>query len=181
MAARTVLTYADYLAIPEDGRRHELMNGELSMMPAPGTRHQGILRDLLGILNDHVKNARLGVVFPAAVDCILSETTVLQPDIVFIDAERVAIITERGIEGVPTLVVEILSPSTAGIDRTVKVGLYARHKVPWYWIVDPGSSTLEAYALRGNTYELAGRLEAAGRGSLPPFDDLVIDPSALFN
>jgi Uma2 family endonuclease len=179
MAARTVLTYADYAAIPEDGRRYELRDGELSVMPAPGTRHQGILRDLLGILNEHVKRGGLGVIFPAPVDCILADTTVLQPDLVFVDAARRAFVTERGIEGAPTLVVEILSPSTAGTDRTVKASLYARHGVPWYWIVDPEARTIEALALREGAYELASRLEAGARGGLPPIERLILDVGAL--
>jgi Uma2 family endonuclease len=179
MATRTALTYADYAAMPEDGRRYELRDGELSVTPAPGTRHQDLLRDLLGTLNEHVTQGRLGVVFPAPIDCILSDTTVLQPDIVFIETARNVIITERGIDGVPTVVAEILSPSTAGLDRTVKADLYARHGVPWYWIVDPGSLTIGAFALRGNRSEMAGRLAANGRGPLPPFDDLVMDWSSL--
>ncbi len=179
MAARTALTYADYAAMPEDGRRYELRDGELWVMPAPGTRHQGFLRDLLGVLNDHVKRGRLGVVFPAPLDCILSDTTVLQPDLVFVETEHTAIVTERGIEGAPTLVVEILSPSTAGTDRTVKAGLYAHHGVPWYWIVDPGARTIEALALRGGVYTPALQLDATVRGALPPFEGLVIDIGAL--
>ena len=179
MAARTALTYADYAALPDDGRRYELRDGELSLTPAPGTKHQGVLRDLLVILNEHVTRGRLGVVYPAPVDCILSDTTVLQPDIVFVETGRRTIVTERGIEGAPTLVVEILSPSTAGTDRTIKAGLYARYGVPWYWLVDPAALTIEAFALRSNEYGLAGRLGAAAGGALPPFVDLIIDVGAL--
>ena len=179
MAARAVLTYADYAAIPEDGRRYELRDGELSVTPAPGTTHQAILRDLLGILNEHVKQGGLGVIFPAPIDCILADTTVLQPDLVFVDAAHRALVTERGIEGTPSLVVEILSPSTVGTDRTVKASLYARHGIPWYWIVDPGARTIEALALREGTYVLASRLEVSARGGLPPFEGLIIDAGAL--
>jgi len=177
MAARAVLTYADYAAIPDDGRRYELRDGELSLTPAPGTRHQAVLRDLLGILNAHVKRERLGVVLPAPVDCILSDTTVLQPDLVFVDAAHRARVTARGIESAPTLVVEILSPSTAGADRTVKAGLYARHGVPWYWLVDPGARTIEALALRAGAYERAAWLGGGAQGGLPPFERLVLDAS----
>jgi Uma2 family endonuclease len=179
MATRAVLTYADYAAIPEDGRRYELRDGELSVTPAPGTTHQGILRDLLVVLNEHVKRGGLGVVFPAPVDCILSDTTVLQPDLVFVATARRAIVTERGIDGAPTLVVEILSPSSAWTDRTVKAGLYARHGVPWCWIVDPTTRTIEALALRGSSYEPAFRLKAGAQGALPPFEGLVIDIPVL--
>ena len=175
MTARAVWTYADYAAMPDDGRRYELWDGELSLMPAPGLSHQGILRDLLGVLNEHVKRLGLGVVFPSQVDCILADTTVLQPDLAFIDSSRRAILTERAIEGAPTLVVEILSPSTRRADRTVKAGLYARYGVPWYWLVDPGARTIEALALRDGAYELAGLVQRGGRGALPPLDGLILD------
>lgn len=179
MTARAVWTYADYAAMPDDGRRYELWDGELSVTPAPGLTHQGILRDLLGLLNEHVKREGLGVVFPSPVDCILADTTVLQPDLVFVDTGRRAILTERAIEGAPTLVVEILSPSTRRADRTVKAGLYARYGVPWYWIVDPGARTIEALALRADSYEPVGRLRPGERGALPPLEGLVLDPGQL--
>jgi len=179
MTARAMLTYADYVAIPEDGHRYELRDGALSVTPAPGTRHQAVLRDLLVVLNEHVKGGGLGVVLPAPVDCILGDTTVLQPDLVFVDASRRALVSERGIEGAPTLVVEILSPSTAAADRTVKARLYARHGVPWYWIVDPELRAIEALALRGDTYEPAGRLAGSALGGLPPFPGLVLDVQAV--
>jgi Uma2 family endonuclease len=179
MAARTTLTYADYAAIPDDGRRYELRNGELCVIPSPGTRHQRLLRELLVIVHEHVRRSGRGEVLPAPVDCILSDTTVLQPDLVYIDQEQSAVVTERGIEGAPTLVVEILSSSTAGTDRTVKARLYAHHDVPWYWIVDPAAGTIEAFALRRTAYELAHRLEKPAKGTLPPFADLVIDCGTL--
>ena len=175
MTARAVWTYADYAAMPDDGRRYELWDGELSLMPAPGLTHQGILRDLLGILNEHVKRLGLGVVFPSPVDCILADTTVLQPDLVFVANDRRAVLTDRAIEGSPTLVVEILSPSTRRADRTVKAGLYARYGVPWYWIIDPGARTLEALTLREGTYQPAGLLQRGEPGALPPLDGLVLD------
>jgi Uma2 family endonuclease len=179
MTARAVWTYADYAAMPDDGRRYELWDGELAVTPAPGLTHQGLLRDLLGLLNEHVKREGLGVVFPSPVDCILADTTVLQPDLAFIDNSRRTILTERAIEGAPTLVVEILSPSTRRADRTVKAGLYARYGVPWYWIVDPGARTIEALALRADSYEPAGRLGPGERGALPPLAGLVLDPGQL--
>jgi Uma2 family endonuclease len=99
---RTVLTYEDYAALPADGRRYEILDGELSVTPAPGTRHQKVKANLFDMLRHHVKDRRLGELFDAPTDCILSDTTVVQPDIVFIDTARLAIISERGIEGAPT-------------------------------------------------------------------------------
>ena len=127
MPTRAVLTYSDYAALPDDGRRYELHHGELSVTPAPGTRHQGAIVNLIGLLLEHVRSRGLGKIFVAPTDCILSNVTVVQPDVLYIATDRLAIISERGIEGPPTLVVEVLSPSTAHLDRDRKMNLYAEH------------------------------------------------------
>src|SRR5574342_1376288 len=108
MTTRIVLTYADYAAIPNDGRRYELHEGELSVTPAPSPQHQRILANLNEIVRQHVKSHGLGEVFFAPIDCILGETTVVQPDLVSLDTGRLSIVSARGLEGAPTLVVEIL-------------------------------------------------------------------------
>jgi len=116
----------------------------------------------------------------APTDCILSNVTVVQPDILYVATDRQTITSERGIEGAPTLVVEVLSPSTAHLDRDRKMKLYAEHGVPYYWIVDPESHSVEAYTLTGAAYALAGRV-AGEPAPLPPFSDLTIDPAALWS
>ena len=108
MPTRVILTYADYAALPDDGRRYELHRGELSVTPAPGTRHQGAVVALGSRLYEHVRSRGLGQVFVAPTDCILSDVTVVQPDVLYLATDRRSIITERGIEGAPTLVVEVL-------------------------------------------------------------------------
>lgn len=130
MTTRVRLTYEDYAALPDDGRRYELHDGELSVTPSPGLAHQAALRNLVGILDGHVSAMGLGDVFPAPVDCILENVSVVQPDNVFVETARRSVMSERGIEGPPTLVVEIISPSSAGIDRCRKLQLYARYAVP---------------------------------------------------
>src|ERR1700693_1267029 len=105
MAIRTVLTYEDYAALPADGRRYEIHEGELSVTPAPGTRHQEVKANLFDVLRHHVKERGLGKLFDAPTDCIFAEPTIVQPDIVFVDTGRLPIISERAIEGIPTLVV----------------------------------------------------------------------------
>ena len=177
---RTLLTYEDYAALPADGRRYEIHEGELSVTPAPGTRHQEVKANLFVALYHHVKEHGLGKLFDAPTDCLLSETTVVQPDIVFIETGRLPIIRERGIEGIPTLVVEVLSPSTAQMDRGSKGQLYARHAVPVYWIVDPEARTVDAYTLVEGRYRLAARVEGRGATALPPFPDLTLDPAAIW-
>lgn len=144
---RTLLTYRDYEELPADGRRYELHDGKLSVTPAPGTRHQRVIGAMHVLLRSHVDALRLGEVLLSPVDCILSDTTVVQPDLVYLDPTRAHLVSERGIEGPPTLVIEILSPPTTAIDRNMKRRLYAHYGIPYYWIVDPEAGTLEAYGL----------------------------------
>ncbi len=179
MPTRAVLTYSDYAALPDDGRRYELHHGELSVTPTPGTRHQGAIVNLIGLLLEHVRSRGLGKIFVAPTDCILSNVTVVQPDVLYVATDRLAIISERGIEGPPTLVVEVLSPSTAHLDRDRKMNLYAEHGVLYYWIVDPESRSVEAYTLTGAAYALAGCV-IGEPGALPPFSDLPIDPGSIW-
>jgi Uma2 family endonuclease len=178
--ARVVLTYEDYAALPADGRRYELHAGGLSVRPAPGSRHQEVSAHLFVVLYLHVKAERLGKVLAAPIDVILDQTTVVQPDIVFVVGQRLSIVSARGIEGPPSLAVEILSPSTLRIDRSVKLQLYAQHGVPHYWIVDPDARTIEAYALREGAFELVGRAAGGQPASLPPFPDLALAPASLW-
>jgi len=180
MTTRVLLTYADYAAIPNDGRRYELHEGEVSVTPAPGTRHQLVIGNLYLGLRLHVEAHGLGLVLLSPVDCILSDTSVVQPDLVYVEGSRVTAVSSRGIEGPPSLVVEVLSPSTIQIDRSVKGQLYAKHRVPYYWIVDPERRTVEAFELSGDGYRSAGRLEGDAARALPPFPELALDPAAIW-
>jgi len=176
-----VLTYLDYEALPADGRRYEIHDGELSVTAAPVPRHQRVLRDLHALLWDHVKSRGLGEVLFAPVAVILAETTIVEPDLVYLDSPRAALVSGRGIEGPPALVVEVLSPGTAAVDRGIKRQLYARYGIPHYWIVDPERRSIEAYVLAGATYRLEGRAAGSGHVSLPPFPDLAFVPESLWS
>jgi Uma2 family endonuclease len=180
MPTRVVLTYQDFAALPADRRRYELHEGELSMTAAPVPDHQHVVLELAVVLREFVNQRQLGKVFISPIDCILSDITVVEPDIVYLATDRLAAVSSRGIEGPPTLAVEILSPSTAHVDRGVKLQLYARHRVPYYWIVDLGGHAIEAYALRGEAYELAARAEGSQTAALPPFPDLQLDVTTLW-
>ncbi len=180
MPTRALLTYSDYAALPDDGRRYELHQGELSVTPAPGVRHQRVILPLGSQLYEHVRARGLGEVLVAPTDCILSNVTVVQPDILYVATERQAIISERGIEGAPTLAIEVLSPSTARLDRDRKMRLYAEHGVPYYWIVDPETRSIEVFTLAGAEYALAARL-ISEPAALPPFNDLTIDPASIWS
>lgn len=179
MATRVILNYKDYEALPADGRCYEIHEGELSVTPAPSPLHQQVIRNLSVLLHQHVKTRGLGEVLFSPIDCILSDITIIQPDIVYLEPRRLPAISARGIEGPPTLVVEILSPSTVQIDRGVKFQLYARHGVPYYWIVDPEARSIEAYTLTGEAYQVTAR-GGADPISLPPFPDLELIPASLW-
>ena len=177
---RAILTYRDYEALPADGRRYELHDGELAVTPAPSPAHQRVCRNLYDVIGPHVRDRRLGEVFFAPVDVILDDTTVIQPDLVYLDAARAMLVTARGIEGPPTLVIEILSPSTTNIDRNTKRQLYLRFGVPHYWIVDLDARTIEAYTLGPREYELEARASGDTPASLPPFSSLALIPASLW-
>ncbi len=135
-------TYQDYLLLPED-RRYEIIDGDLFMTPAPTPYHQIVAINLLTSLREHVLARRLGTVLIAPCDVVLSQTDVVQPDVLFVSAERSSIITEKYISAAPDLVVEVLSPATAERDQTLKKKPYARFGVRELWIVDPEKKTVE--------------------------------------
>jgi len=171
------LTYDDYCALPDDGRRYELLDGELSLTPSPGTPHQRTCRDLGLLLEAHVRQRRLGEVLFAPCDVILDRSTVVQPDILFVEASRADLVTDRAVEGPPTLAVEVVSPSSPRIDRLIKPAPYARFGVLHLWIVDPVARTIEGRDLA--TGALA-RIEWPAVGRLAPFGDLEIDLRAIW-
>ena len=134
-------TVDDYLMLGED-LLAQLINGELVMSPAPNTNHQRVLRNLY----DRLKVLDLGgELFFAPIDLYLDQSNVFQPDLVFVHNEIRSIITERGIEGVPALIAEVVSPSNSYVDRNLKKHKYLEIGVLEYWIVDPGNKTLEVY------------------------------------
>jgi Uma2 family endonuclease len=149
---KIVLTYDDYCALPNDRNRYEILDGELSVTPAPATIHQIIVGNLYNILSNHLRQTRGGRVLLAPTDVILASTTVVQPDLIFIANDRVSIMTDRAVEGAPTLAVEILSPTTQLNDRVAKAHLYAKYAVPHYWLIDPIQRTLESYEISGEQY-----------------------------
>jgi Uma2 family endonuclease len=180
MATGVIMTYADYAALPNDGRRYEVLAGEIAVTPAPSPKHQQISRNLFRVLDSHARGRGLGEVLYAPVDCILTDVTIVQPDIIFLATARLGAISGRGIEGPPTLVVEIVSPQSRQFDRITKFQLYARHGVEFYWIVDPDALTIQAFALAGGGYQPSGTLEGIMAITLPPFPDCPLNPADLW-
>ena len=148
-------TYEDYKNTPDDVR-YELLDGELIIMTSPSRAHQRLVLRLGSLLAAFVTAANLGEIFIAPFDVFFNDTNVLQPDILFVSRERAYISTENNIRGAPDLVIEILSPSTAGRDRTFKRTLYERHGIKEYWMVDTDARNITVLILGENGYELAG-------------------------
>lgn len=147
----TKLTYEDYLKTSDD-ERLELLDGVLTLPPAPNTAHQSVQTELGWRLARFVRERDLGHVFFAPTDVVLSNTDVVQPDLLFISRERAEIITPANIQGAPDLIVEIRSDSTAERDETLKRQLYADHGVEEYWLVNPEAATIAVLLLGGQRY-----------------------------
>ncbi|MGD2069814.1 MAG: Uma2 family endonuclease [Gemmatimonadota bacterium] len=146
--SRTRWTWAEFARLPSEGStRYEVIDGELAVTPSPTPRHQKIAARLTRILDGFTDAHALGHVLGGPVDVLFAEGDYLEPDLVFLRADRTGIVTDRGIEGPPDLVVEILSPSTANRDRGVKLERYRLYGVPEYWIVDPEGRTVEVWRL----------------------------------
>ena len=174
------LRYADLASLPDDGRRHELYEGELVVTPSHETPHQVLLRNLCVPLYLFVKQHGLGTVLFAPLDVIFTDDTVLEPDLLFISRARLAQLGRRGMEAAPDLVVEILSPSTARRDLTRKRALYAKHRVPEYWIVDPDDETLDRYQLSGDEFVLQAHLGRTDTLTSPLFPGFSLALEEIF-
>lgn len=148
----TRLTYEEFRQLPEDGKRYELIHGEVHLTPAPNTRHQWVSHNLDVSLSNHVQKENLGEIWVAPLDVRLSSDTAVQPDLIYVSNARAEIIQENFIAGAPDLVVEILSPSTAAHDRATKLGLYAAAGVQQVWYLDPQAKTVEVLKLQGKKY-----------------------------
>lgn len=171
---RVILTYDDYCQLPEDRNRYELFEGELQVTPSPNTRHQRIVVRLGFLLNGYVQGHQLGEIFVAPYDVLLSDITVVQPDILYVSRERQAIVLPAHVRGAPDLVIEVVSPTTSQRDHQAKRQLYARHGVSYYWLLDPDCQQVEAYALDDGDYRRVVVASETAEFAAPPFPDLTI-------
>ena len=145
-------TYDEYARLPDDGNRYEVIAGDLHVSPSPRPRHQRALMALLAPMEVFTQEHGLGTIYPGPIDLLFVQTDYLIPDAVFIRTEREGIVSVRGVEGAPDLVVEIVSPSTAMRDRGVKRDRYAHFGVSLYWVVDVERRHVEVYRLSQNPH-----------------------------
>jgi len=177
-AVKRKLGYDDLTGMPDDGLIREILDGDLVVTPSPAPAHQRVSKRLQRQLEAYFEARGVGEVFNAPLDTILGPHDVVEPDILVVT--NAAAVTHRAIEGPPALVVEILSPSTATRDRTVKKHRYAAAGVAHYWLVDIDARRIECLRLAEEGYTLAA--EAQGTESLvvPDWPDLTVDLAALW-
>jgi Uma2 family endonuclease len=151
-ATTTKLGYEHYVCYPDDGYRHEIIDGAHYMSPAPSPYHQAVSRRIQFQLYTAIELTKRGVVINAPIDVQLSEFDIVQPDLVIVLKQN-RIITPIKVKGAPDLVVEILSPTTKKNDLVLKRGRYETTGVSEYWIVDPFEQTLLQLVLSERGYQ----------------------------
>lgn len=153
------LTYEDFLLFPDDGKRHELIDGEHYVTPSPNRKHQAIVVNLTGMLWSYLQEHPIGRVFAAPFDVVFSEFDIVEPDLLFIaGARQNEVLTPQHVRGAPDLVVEIGSPGTRKRDETIKRRLYERFAVSEYWVIDPELDTIKIYRRTGEHYARVAEL-----------------------
>jgi Uma2 family endonuclease len=178
-AASPRVSFADLERWPEDGRRYELYDGEVYVVPSPLPLHQIAAARLHLVLSDYVRGHG-GLVLFAPLDIVLTEYDVVQPDLLLFTRERQHLVNPRSVTRVqPDLAIEILSPSTASNDRGRKMRLLAQHGVREFWLVDPDAVTIEVYGLMGHQFVLACAATRDDRVQSPLLPELSLAPADL--
>jgi Uma2 family endonuclease len=180
MHISTKFSYEDLQQIPPDRNRYEIVDGELFVTPSPITLHQRIVTNLSAHLWQHVRKHRLGEVFVAPLDVVFTFSTVLEPDVIFVSKSRRRIVGEKNLTGPPDLVVEVVSESTASLDREIKPKQYALYGVSEFWRVDPFERTVDIFRLKEGEYELAASLGFEENLTSPLFPGLILPVSSLW-
>ena len=178
----TKLTYDDYLLLPEDGKRYEIIDGELYVTASPVKKHQIVAGNLHGFLWNYTRNRRTGTVFIAPFDVILSNVDILQPDVLFITKEHADLAQRRGVAGAPDLVIEVLSDSTRKTDEIIKRKRYEQFGVAEYWVVDPVLESVKIYRRTATAFERIAEITTEQGGTLtsPLLPGFALDVHDIF-
>lgn len=174
------VSYADLERMPEDGRRYELYDGEVFVVPSPIPLHQVVAQRVWWELEEYVRTHG-GLAIMSPIDIVFSEYDVVQPDVVFFTKSRSQLVQMRApIRDAPDLAIEVLSPATAATDRGKKMQMLARYGVPEYWIVDPIAETVEIYTLVSDTYSLIHTAVSADPLRSPLLTELTFPLARIF-
>lgn len=174
-----IWTYEDLFSLPDDGKRYEIIAGELYEMPSPSYDHAAAIINLIFILGPIVR-ALGGSIVTAPLDVFFADANPVQPDIVVLLPDRLKYISRRGVEGPPDLLIEVLSPSNPEHDRQRKRALYARGGVREYWIVSPEAGTIEVLVLEGDSFRTLSRAGADEPVRSSLFPELEFRASDIF-
>lgn len=172
----TKLTYEDYLLLPDDGRRHEIIDGEHYVSPSPNTRHQRLTKRIARALYPF-EDAGLGEVFSAPFDVVLSIFDVVQPDVIFVTTAQAHIVNDKNVRGCPELVVEVLSESNRAYDERVKYKTYERLGGNEFWIVDPEMKSVKVFHSQNGHFV---RIDTGDTLSSPLFPGFELRVASLF-
>lgn len=168
--------------MPSDGKRYELLDGELYMIPTPTTQHQRIVARIFVLVHEFLSSRQAGEVLFAPLDVVFDDRNVVQPDLLVVRSERCAAITPAYVAGPPDLVVEVLSLGTASYDREKKLHVYARAEVPEIWYVDGATETVEVLNLSKNRqYTLTAQAQAKGTIASTVLPGLSVDLRKIFS
>ncbi len=174
-----IFSYAHLRQMPDDGKRYEILDGEVVVSPSPKRRHQRIVGLLYELLTEAQRLGQ-GEVYFAPFDVVLDERNVVQPDLLFVRSDRLHIITEENVQGAPDLIVEVLSEGTRERDLGAKLRIYARFGVRFYWAVDPDARTVRVYEHAPEGYRELPPLAAGDTLTCPLFPDITLPLAALF-
>jgi Uma2 family endonuclease len=180
--ASVKLTYEDFVNFPNDGKRHEIIDGEHYVTPSPNTKHQRISGRLTYALASYLTRNPIGEVFAAPFDVVLSDLDVVEPDLLYISRERGSILTALHVKGTPDLVVEILSAGTRRVDEVTKRKTYERFGVLEYWVVDPELETIKIYRRDGDKFARVAELSVEHEDVLttPLLPDFAVHLAEIF-
>jgi Uma2 family endonuclease len=153
------LTYDDFVLFPDDGKRHELIDGEHYVTPSPNLKHQKVSSNLYFLIRLWLESHPVGELFYAPFDVVFSRFDVVEPDLLYVSNARAKeILTPANVKGVPELVIEIGSPSTRKRDETIKRRLYERSGVSEYWVVNPDVDVIRVFSHDGDRFGQAHEL-----------------------
>lgn len=175
-------TYEDYLNLPDDGQRYEIIEGSLYVSNAPDIDHQFTVVKLVSQMDVFVTQNKQGYVLTAPFEVHLSKTTrPVQPDVLFIKAKKWPTHGAKFFNGAPDLVVEVLQPSTRRLDQSIKFRAYENANVAEYWIVDPKTHLVQVFSLDNQEYVLIGEFMNQELIESKVLPDLKIIAASLFN
>jgi Uma2 family endonuclease len=174
------MTVHDYTRLPEGPPHYQLVQGRFHMSPAPNRFHQQIVGQIYRTIANFLETHPLGTVYISPIDVYLTDIDVYQPDIAYVSKARAAILSDRGIEGAPDLLVEVLSPGTDALDKGTKRDIYARTGVKELWLVDPATLTVQIFGLQEDADTPRISYDSQAQITTPLIPGLVLRAAEVF-